>query len=204
MQNKDFQEELEKRVERIYRKSFIFEYYNLNLDKENKVVYFVDKDKKPIYDNRFQVFVLIPKQSKTYFMPQSEWQKIDESNGDVYIPVSLLSNIYNGFATSSYQTSKSLYYESPFFLVMRSPFKADPNFLRFTDFLKPNSEETLVAMLEFDEIGNKMKLLFSPKITFTFHDMISLNHTLEFVFVDSQRKKISCNDNSKLYLELKM
>jgi hypothetical protein len=97
-------------------------------------------------------------------------------------------------------TTKSLYYTSPFFFVFKDHSTVEPNSLLFNSFLKPNSENRILAMTTYNDKNNSLEPIFSPNIILHFSNALALTKTLEFALIDSQKKPVLIEDFSQLYI----
>jgi hypothetical protein len=199
----EFAEALESRVSAIYKDSWIYQYFNFKVVSENNVVFFTDTTKKILIDSdRFQIFLFIPETTKYYFLPSSQWKNLC-STSECSILTDLISNIVHGFKTVSFPSTKSVRYKLPYFIIFNSPSAMSNNYLVFKDFLKPNFEDKILAMIKFDEEKNGLVPYFTPLISFPFLKTLTLNKTLEFILVDSNKKQILISDHSQLFISIK-
>lgn len=198
----EFARALEQRVVYIYRDSWIYKYYDVEIQTENYVVMFNDKIEKKVFQTpRYEVYVHIPKLSKLYFLPMSEWDKISEQS-DSRILVESISKVPNGFNTKAISANKSLYYTPPYFIIFRTLSNIPSNYLIFNSFLKPNTESSILAMLEFD--NDQVNPIFSSEMNLPFENVLSLNKILEFKIIDSNKTVVSVRDSSQLYVTVSL
>lgn len=155
-----------------------------------------------INSSRFQVILFISKYSKPYFLPLAEWKEISQESGDVAVIAELISHVPHGFKTRCFPTTTSAYHVEPFFVVAQSNLRPENNLLKFNSFFRSNSEEAIIAMLWFSEQENRLTASFAPKITFFPNEILSLNNIMEFLIVDSNKKRVSLVDKSKLFLKI--
>jgi hypothetical protein len=187
-QNIEFAEALESHVTNIYKSSWVYQYFNFKIGSENGIVAFYDTKKNLIDSYRFKVYIFIPKVTKPYFYSLNQWKEICPIS-ECTLLTDVISNVSHGFKTTSYPSTKSVFYKLPYFLVFKSPTSISNNYLIFNNFLKPNFETRILAMLIFDEEKNLLVPYFSPGITLPFLKTLSLSKTLEFILVDSNKKK---------------
>jgi hypothetical protein len=200
----EFAKAFESRIINLYKKSWIYKYYNFDVKSENGIVYFFDNIKKSVVDSvRFKIFVYIPKLSKPYFFSLADWKQVSPHSESV-LETSLISNIPHGFRTKSFPTSNPLYYKPPYFFVFRNSSSTPSNYFLFNSFLKTNIEDSILAMVNFNEDKNVLAPYYSPGITLPFLNALSLNRTLEFILVDSEKKQIAVNDFSQLYVTIEL
>lgn len=131
----------------------------------------------------------------------SEWKRLNPPAENILLNCSLLSNVEHGLKTKAFPSSKSIYYDSPYFIIFKSPYLTS-NYLNFNNFYKPNSENCVLAMVLYNEDENNFVPYFSPGVTLSFLQNLSLEKTLEFVIVDSNQQIISIADNSQLFIQL--
>lgn len=194
---------METRVKQIYKQSWITTYYDYEIKSEDGIVFFVDNKNNPVLSNRFIIYVYIPKITKPYFYSLQDWKNI-ASNSETLLTVGQISNVEHGFRTKSFPTSKSLFYTSPYFFVVRTPSNISSNCLLFNSFLNTNSEDKILAAVEYIEEQNEFKIFFQPEISFPFLNSLSLNKTLEFVLTDSNKKQVALFDYSQLFVLIKI
>jgi hypothetical protein len=203
--NEEYANALETRVEQLYRNSWVGQYFNYDVKSEDGVVFFWSKTKKSIVDTyRIQTLTLIPKNSRPYFLPKSDWSKYSDEDGDVFVETSVLSNVPHGFKTKPFPSAKSLVYKSPFFLVFRAPPSVNSNYLLFTSFDKPNSENCILAMLIYNENEDIFVSQFSPGITLPYLQSLTLNNKLEFKLFDSESKQVQISNLSQIFICLQL
>jgi hypothetical protein len=160
--------------------------------------------KKSIADSyRFNIYVYVPKESRSYFYPTSEWNVLFPPK-TVLIETSLLSRIPHGFRTKSYPSTKSLFYKPPyFFMFYKKPnYSIDTNYLLFNSFHTPNLEKSILAMCNYNEEIDTFETYFTPEIRIPSNNFLNLDNSLEFVLQDSNRKQITVSDYSQLYITM--
>ena len=178
------------------------EYFNISPVCENGIVMFFDTKKKAIVEtHRFQVYIFIPSATIPYFVSPQEWNELTAGQ-DIAIPVDYLSNVSHGFRSNSFFTSKSLFYEAPYFLIFKSINLPQSNCLLFDNYYIPGKSEHIVSMLIYDEKKDAFEAKFSPGITFHYKDSLSLSNVIEFCIHDSNGKRVALLDGSRLYIQL--
>jgi hypothetical protein len=201
--NEEYTNALESRVEQLYRESWIGQYFDYDIISNDGNVFFWSKLKKsPVDSYRFQIFELIPKNSRPYFLSKSEWPKYSDADGDVFVEVSLLSNTPHGFKTKPFPSAKSIFYKAPFFLVFKASHSVDSNYLLFTSFNKPNVENCILAMLDYNENEDTFVSQFSPGIILPYLKSLSLSNKLEFNLFDTEEKQVQISDKSQIFILL--
>ena len=199
--NLEFGKALESRVERIYQNSWITKYFQFETKCENDVVFFYDKQRKNRVDSfRFNVYLYIPKLTRPYFYPLSEWKLLYNNKTNINLETSLISKVPHGFKTKSFPSSNSLFYTAPFFFIFKSTHALASNYLAFKSFFKPNAEDRVLSMVYFDENKNNFEIIFSPGITLPYTKAFPLNNVLEFTVYDSTKKQVMLLDYSQLYI----
>jgi hypothetical protein len=200
-ENIEYCEALESRIKSIYTSSWIYKYFSCRVISDDGVVMFIQSQKKDIFSSiRFKIYVYISESTKQFFFPLNEWQSICETS-DCYVLTDLISNIQHGFRTMCFPSTKSVYYKPPYFIIFKSP-SIPKNYLTFKDFLKPNFDDTILAMIQYDEEKEKFVPYFTPTITLPFLKTLTLSKTLEFIIVDSNKKQVVINDFSQLFISI--
>lgn len=201
--NEEYTNALESRVEQMYRDSWICQYFDYEPKCEDGIVFFYNKIKKQKVDTfRFNVNEYIPANSRPYFLPKSEWAISSNEDGVVFCRTKLLSNEIHGFKVTPCYSTKSLFYTAPFFLVFRTSPSVKSNYLMFTNFLKPNSETTILAMLLYNETDDVFVPQFLPDIILPYLKNLSLNNVLEFKLYDADLNQVQIADSSQLFVTL--
>ena len=201
--NEEYANALESRVEKIYRESWICQYFDFKPKCEEDIVFFYDKSKRLTVDtNRFQVYEYIPANSRPYFLPKSDWDTASDDEGNVFCKTNFLSNVLHGFKAIPCYSTKSLFYTAPFFLVFRTSPSVNANYFIFNNFLKPNTETTILAMLMYNETDDVFVPQFLPEITLTYLKNLSLNNVLEFKLFDTNFQQVKIADSSQLFVNL--
>ena len=72
----------------------------------------------------------------------------------------------------------------------------------FNNFLKPNTETTILAMLMYNETDDVFVPQFLPEITLTYLKNLSLNNVLEFKLFDTNFQQVKIADSSQLFVNL--
>lgn len=203
-QNLEFARAVENQVEIIYRQAWPHQYFDLEVRAEKGVVYYWNRVKNKLCDSpRFKIFIFVPKKTRSYFLPINQWKQLMGNNATQLINTSLVSGVPHGFLSRSYPTTKSLY-TPPFFIVLRTSPAIAPNYLVFNNFLVPNSEARILAMVALNENTNTFEPLFSPGLVLPLTNLPQLHSVLEFQFFDSKNKTIEILDNSQLFIKIKL
>lgn len=124
------------------------------------------------------------------------------SDPDSYILVNLISRIPNGFKTNSFPSSKSAFYSDPFLIFFNVPTTVKSNYLEFNNYFQPNSEHSILALLNFDEEKNRFTADFSPGIILSSGDFLLLHNILEFRIVDVKKHPVLLEDDCQLFINL--
>jgi hypothetical protein len=103
--------------------------------------------------------------TKLFFRPPRFWDaNVTNQNKWPHIFYShMLGDIVHGFETNNAPGTKTLLFEPPFFFVFKTS-NIDSNFLSFIDYQKPNSESTILAMINFDDERNVFQAEYSPEL----------------------------------------
>lgn len=203
--NDEYANALESRVMKIYRESWICQYFDYEPKCEDGVVFFYHKPKRAKVDtDRFHVNEYIPANSRPYFLPKSDWNIASDEEGRVFCRTNFISNVRHGFKATPCYSTKSLFYTAPFFLVFRTSPSVNSNYLIFNNFLKPNSETTILAMLVYNETDDVFVPQFLPEIILPYLKNLSLNNVLEFKIYDTNMKQVQVADSSQLFVNLSL
>lgn len=193
-----FASALETRVFNLYKSSWIAKYYNFEVKSDDGTVYLFDPTTNSETSSvRFKIYVYIPEMSRPYFYSKNELKTIS-----AFFETSLISNLAHGFRTRGFPATKSMFYKPPYFLKLINPVLRSSNCLMFNGFLQANSEETILAMLTYNDDTNNFVAEFSPEINIPFQKYLLLNKTLEFIITDSNRTQLLIEDNSQLYFAI--
>ena len=154
--------------------------------------------------DRFEILLKIPNNTKLYFQ-SSKWWDEKKVNNDLNWPEWIfsrtLSNVTHGFQTNNLPGTKQLLFESPFFITFKSN-EPSSNFLSFVDFQKPNTEDTILCMLIYDDEHDIFYPQFQPDLVLPYQNALSLDNVLEFKLIDSKKQMIKVNDKSQLFIVL--
>lgn len=194
---------MEARVESLYKNSWISKYYIFDVKVNNGFVFFHlnTKDRQEIVDQtRFTVFIYVPKLTKPFFFPYSHWKYLTGTSSNSFVECSLISNIPNAFPSKSYPSAKSLFYASPFFFYFKTSDNVKANYLSFNNFFKPNTENRILAMVDFNENSNNFEPVYFPEIILPYTKTPSLNNLLEFSLFDAKQKQITVLDYSQIFV----
>jgi hypothetical protein len=178
---------------------------------EEGIVFFYDNTKKTRFTSkRFSVGLNIPDASKIYFNPLSFWTNLElenienNQNNEItssWISSSYLGEVEHGIQTNNAPGTKSMLFSPPFFLVFKTQ-ALTSNYLSFIDFQKPNSEATVLCMLQYDEEKNILDAEYTPELLLPYEGDLSLNDVLEFTLYDSKKKLVQVADTSQLFILL--
>jgi hypothetical protein len=197
-------------VDSIYKKSWVSKYFNYSVKDENGIVSFYNSAKDRTVSegttSRFSVWIKMNELTKLYFNTVEWWNanlpnNDNDNENEKWIQVSKLSNFPHGFITNNAPGTKAHLYVPPFFVVYRTSW-ATTNFLAFKEFNQPNIEQSILAMLSFDEEQYKLNPLFTPHIILPYSNVLTLNNILEFKLIDSQDRHILVSDKSQLFILL--
>jgi hypothetical protein len=92
-------------------------------------------------------------------------------------------------------------YDPPYFLVFKIQ-GVSSNYLSFTDYQKPNSESTILALLRYDENKLMLKDECSTEMILPYEGDLCLNEVLEFTLYDSANRIVQVSDKSQLFILL--
>lgn len=186
----------------IYKKSYIFVFYNFEVNSDDGIISFFNNSKRTSsLSQRFRIKLYINNQSKEYFQPIAWWNNLYRQSWPQVISPKVLSGMTHGFQTNSAPGTKVFKYTPPFFIIFKS-YNVSPNFLQFTDFKKPNAELSILAMISYDEINNLMYPNFQPDLVLPYTNELSLNTVCEFYLYDTNRVPINVSDKSQLYVNI--
>lgn len=204
-QNEDYSEALEDRFQQIYKKSWIGQYfdYEVRVNDDGIVYYFNNATQEDVNTYRFMIFISIPKNTRKYFFPDSYWDNFFQDRVIPYILVDNLSDIKHGCITNGYPYSQTQFYTPPFFIIFKTQQSIKPNYLKFNNFLKQNSEHCVLAMLVYDSNKDQFVPQFSPGLTLPYSNTLNLNNILEFQIIDSNSKPLAVSDFSQLFVSIK-
>lgn len=193
---------MQNEAEAIYKDSWINKYYDYDVKIENGVIFFWDKVKKIICESkRFSIYIYIPEETKTYFFPLSYWKVVFGKNYNAFLRTDLISKVNHGFLVSSFPNAKSLYYQSPFFISLKTQNFQSSNFLTFNNFFKTNEESTMLAMIDFNEDKNSFETIFAPEVVLP-NSFFNTNNVLEIKIFDSLNESVKILDYSQIFIIL--
>lgn len=201
MQNLQYATALSNRIFKLYQDSWIAKYFNVDVRKQdNNVVYFYDLQTKAASTSyRYIVLVYIPERSKPYFLSKADWNQLLLSADEHNISTDLLSSVTHGFRTLPATATKSLFYNPPYFVKLKTPIKTPVNYMVYQKQFKHNLESTILAMLV--PVDDVLTAQFAPNLTIPFVNAL-LNSTLEFVILDSDMQQLSIEDGSQLFFSI--
>jgi hypothetical protein len=199
-QNEEFSLALETIIESIYKKSYVFKYYNVFVGSDNGVVNFYNPSKKRIHTtDRFTVKLRIPEKTKIYFKPSTFWDTLNPEWPE-WFPAQKLSGQENGTLVHT-PGSKNHLYIPPFSVSFRSQ-GIEQNYLGFNRFHTPNLEGTILCMLLYDSLNNTLFPFFDPYLFIPYTNDMSLTQDLEFKILDSDGRHVHISNNSQLFFVL--
>lgn len=179
-------------------------YFNYEIKTENGITFFDDKVKKQVANNeRFAIYIYVPKETKPYFFPINYWKYVFGRDYDKFLRVDMISKVSTGLLTRSFPTSQSLFYEAPFFYILKTPFSTPSNYLTFKNFYSSNVTTTVLAMVEFSEEKENFTSIFNPEIILP-NTYLFDNNILEIRLCDSLSQSIAVVDYSQLFIVLKI
>jgi len=76
------------------------------------------------------------------------------------------------------------------------------NFLSFTDYIKPNTEATILSLLQYDEDRNRFLSEYNPELILLYNTDLCLSEVLEFSMYDCKNQLIQVSDKSQLFIEM--
>jgi len=206
LQNNEYAAALENSVHILYKNSWVNKYFNYDVRLDNGIVSFYNTTKRrPVLastSSRFSVLLKMDELTKLYFNT-AEWWNENHPESDKWILASKLSNVPHGFQTNNAPGTKAHLFVPPFFIIYRTV-GAINNYLSFQGFNQPNIEQSILAMVTFDEERNAIEPLFTPDIILPYSNVLSLNNFLEFKMIDSRGKQILVSDSSQLFILLSL
>jgi hypothetical protein len=199
-QNEEFILALENSIKEIYKKSYVFKYYNVDVNCENGVVFFYNLSKKSIFkSNKFIVKLKIPNKTKSFFKGDHWWDATFGPEWPEWVPAEKLSQIKNGTLSNSITTTKSHSFSPPFSISFRTQ-GVEQNYLIFNRFFSPNLEDTILVSLDYDVSSNRLYPIFDPQLILPYKEGLTLSQDLEFKILDSTGKHVEISDNSQLFI----
>ena len=201
--NRDYAEALALRVESIYLNSWIAQYYNLTVNNKDGMVSLIDNNtNKPSLNDRFNIFLQIPDETKKYFMPKSEWSLYGIENSP-FIETKAISHIKHAFSAKAYPYDMSSLYLNPFFIIFKTNANIHNNFFKFSDYHHPSKDIAVLSMIDYNETTEQFEEKFSPGLIIPFeNNRFVLNSILEFECVDSNNQPIQVKDGSRLFIAI--
>ena len=198
--NEEFNQAVETQVTSVYKKSYIYKYYNVDVRTTNGIVHFYNLAKKTARTERYSVFLKIPDKSKLYFKSEDFWNTMFGSEWPEWILAQQLSQFPNGTQSQNSPGSKFVY-TPPFYISFRSQ-GIEGNYFSFNRFNSPNLEDSILAMLYYDTTTNTLIPFFDPFLMIPYRDHITLTQDLEFKIWDSEKKVVQISDQSQLFIVL--
>ena len=203
--NDEFSTALETQISSIYRKSFVYKYYNVDVRSHNGIVYFhnMTKDKETVLKtDRFTVQLKIPDKTKPYFKSATYWDTIfGPDEWPEWVPAQTLSQVSNGTLSHSTPGTKNHLYTPPFSISFISQ-GIEGNYFSFNRFNSPNLEDSILAMLFYETTTNTFVPFFDPYLIIPYKDHIALPQNLEFKILDSNKRHVHISEKSQLFVVL--
>jgi hypothetical protein len=163
------------------------------VSQEGIVSFFDNSAKSPFLSTRFKVGLDLPEITRLYFKPDTFWQNSVYPSG-FHIESYYISDVLHGIQSNNAPGTKTVLYDPPYLLVYKTQ-GATSNYLSFTDYKKPNSESTILAILRYDDDKLMLKKECATEI-------LCLNEVLEFTLHDSKNKLVQVSDKSQLFILL--
>ncbi len=189
----------------IYKNSWICAYFNVKPIAEEGVVLFRDNTpaNRQFRSPRFRTRLNVPEITKFYFKPDNFWSSVDYTSiiNVNYILAKNLSNVTHGIPSNTSPGTRVKMYDPPFFLFFKIP-GACSNYLAFTDYQKPNSESSLLALLRYDEEKSMLKNEHAIEMILPYKQDLCLSEVLEFTLYDANNKLVKVSDTSQLFILL--
>jgi len=204
-QNSEYSNVLKTPILEAYNKSWIAKYfgYNAFVDPDTKTVSFQNSYRRgAVMDNtRYHVKVHLKSEKlKLYFASKPFWENVP----DEPLLVDGLSEITNGMPTLGYPYTKSPYFTAPFFIIFKTNHAIDSNFLRYNEFLLPNSYSRVLCLLNYDDLVDKFVAVKKMDIVLPYHNALTLPSVLEFTIIDAEQNLVKFEDKSQLFISLTM
>jgi hypothetical protein len=200
MQNTEFPQALAQTLQTTYQHSWVHQIFEVVVwsPENNKVVGFREAKDQWHNSNRYTVLVAVPDPVKPYFAPSALWK----THSAEFVPVQVLSQYANVFDTSAYPYTKSPFYEAPYTLRFASSQRVPSNALLFNAFGKPNSPQTILALLSYDDNEDRFQPIYTNEIILPYKKSSMLNNLLEFRIFDAQKKQVEFKNYSQLYISI--
>ena len=183
----------------------------MDIKSQGGVVFFFDNSaaKCSFLSPRFKVGLELPELTKLYFKPDTFWNnEVEDFNGKEVRAVSnywvesvIVSDVLHGMSSNIAPGTRPVTYDPPYFLVFKIQ-GVSSNYLSFTDYQKPNSESTILALLRYDENKLMLKDECSTEMILPYEGDLCLNEVLEFTLYDSANRIVQVSDKSQLFILL--
>ena len=170
------------------------------MSQEGIVFFFDNSAKSPFLSTRFKVGLDLPEITRLYFKPDTFWQNSVYPSG-FHIESYYISDVLHGIQSNNAPGTKTILYDPPYILVYKTQ-GATSNYLSFTDYKKPNSESTILAVLRYDDDKLMLKKECATEILLPYQGNLCLNEVLEFTLHDSKNKLVQVSDKSQLFILL--
>jgi hypothetical protein len=168
------------------------------MSEEGILFFYNNSAKNRFASSRFGVGLSVPDKSKIYFKPLSFWEDMKD---ETWIISEYLGDVKHGVQTNSAPGTKAKLYSSPYFLVFKIQGVAS-NYLSFIDFKKPNAENTILSMLQYDDEKNALIDEYTPELILPYNSDLPLNEVLEFTLFDATNTLVQVADQSKIFIIL--
>jgi hypothetical protein len=205
-QNTEFSHILKSELLNLYNTSWIglyFGYKGIVLEPNSVVVFGNPETQTPTKNSRFYVNVWFKsKLSQLYFLPEEIWKTLPpslKSDNLVYL-VDTISNVTHGMPSNGFAYTKSPFYKAPFKLRFKTNIGIEPNLLIFNDFFIPNSYDTVLSLLAYNDDSDQFVAQYDFNIVLQDNYTSVLPNMLEFEICDSEQKRVEFMDKSQLYL----
>ena len=195
---------LNRRLLKLYRASWVglyFDYWIQNIPNNEAVAFYHNDGRTLVSTDRFRITVYISDQTKAYFLPETEWERItiDVDGG---IDPAALSTVKHAFLTKGFPYTKSPFYTAPYFIHFNSSARAENNYLMYNEFFQPNTSTTILGLFNYDDIVDRFVPGFLTPIKLQNQNFLSLNTLLEFKIVDSNQREVEFADLSQLFVSI--
>jgi hypothetical protein len=166
---------------------------------EEGIIFFFDNSAKKcrFTSGRFNVVLNIPESTKLYFEPLEFWKNMPEK----WFTSDFLGDVTHGIQTNNAPGTKTVLFTPPYFFVIKIQ-AVTSNYFSFTGFQKPNSEDTILCMMQYDEERNSLIAEHSPEFLLPYNKELPLSEMLEFTLYDSKKQLVQVADESQLFIVL--
>lgn len=208
-QNTEYSKILTKKVIEAYQKSWIGFYYGYQgkLTENNECVSFYNSKSKERVKSETRLAVTFytnDNNTKLYLAPKEFWDTVTSANYEHNYYVESLSNIQHGMTVVGHPYTKSPYYKAPYFVAFKTNHSVQPNYLKFTKFVIPNTFGLILCVLNYDDNLDKFVSAINTDILLPYNNSSSLTSVLEFTIVDANQKMVQFKDDSQIFISLKV